>query len=762
MARVHPGNMNSRLPDDHRTTSDHLDDQSRNHDFEKKARDVSIPRGGGGGRAGVGRGGGRSEYIKCCYGCGEPGHFVRDCPTTGPSARSYGRRGNQASGNDPSKAGVIEITSGTAKFRTKPLITSTEISTNSEPVKPFLNELPPKNVDTSPLLAKIEHKENELKTCGQEIEGLNSRLNKVTTELCCTRAKNEEMILNMSKLQEDLEKCRKDLSSARNKEAEMSRKCWLMKNEFEETKDELYENITELEECKDRLCEKITELEETNDAEMMKLKLEKEQWRKAAKAIASVLGGGAEICSKTPELESLVLYYSERAAKRMSLGKMRKAVNDCRMAALLDPSFLKVCLTAGNCHLAFGEFDDALYNYKKCLESGVVCLDRRLTIEASEGLQNAQKVVNYVNQSAELLQQKTLESATNALEVITKALSISIYSEKLLEMKGEALFMLRKYEEVVQMCEQTLASAKKNCASISDSNHTSNEEQKRLLKLWRWSLMSRSYFHMARFDMALAIVEKYEKLAPAETKTEGPSSLSAATVSELLRLKSAGNEAYQAGRHREAVGHYSNALLRSIECRPFAAICLCNRAAAHQALGEVVDAIADCNLAIALDGNYLKAISRRANLHEKIRDYEHAALDLQRLVSLLEKQCEAKYVEDLTVARRRLSSINKYMKKGMTLDLYLILGLKGSESGSEIKKAYHKAALRHHPDKAGKFLVRSESGADGHVWTEIFTTIHEDADKLFKIIGEAYAVLSDANKRFKYNLEDAMKDDFGW
>lgn len=33
---------------------------------------------------------------------------------------------------------------------------------------------------------------------------------------------------------------------------------------------------------------------------------------------------------------------------------------------------------------------------------------------------------------------------------------------------------------------------------------------------------------------------------------------------------------------------------------------------------------------------------------------------------------------------------------------YLLLcdrGLKGSESSAEIKKAYHKSALRHHPDK---------------------------------------------------------------
>lgn len=43
-----------------------------------------------------------------------------------------------------------------------------------------------------------------------------------------------------------------------------------------------------------------------------------------------------------------------------------------------------------------------------------------------------------------------------------------------------------------------------------------------------------------------------------------------------------------------------------MESRPFAAICFCNRAAAHQALGQIADAIADCSLAIALDRNYSK------------------------------------------------------------------------------------------------------------------------------------------------------------
>ncbi|GKA07035.1 hypothetical protein Tco_0686259 [Tanacetum coccineum] len=42
--------------------------------------------------------------------------------------------------------------------------------------------------------------------------------------------------------------------------------------------------------------------------------------------------------------------------------------------------------------------------------------------------------------AAELLQLKTFESTTQASEIIAEALSISCYSKKLLELKGEALF----------------------------------------------------------------------------------------------------------------------------------------------------------------------------------------------------------------------------------------------------------------------------------------------------------------------------------
>ncbi|XP_023739901.1 uncharacterized protein LOC111888018 isoform X1 [Lactuca sativa] len=447
-------------------------------------------------------------------------------------------------------------------------------------------------------------------------------------------------------------------------------------------------------------------------------------------------------------IQPLLLCYSNRAATRMALGRMREGLNDCRMAAALDPNFMKVNLRSANCHLLLGEVDDASYYYNKCLESEeIVCLDRRITIEAAEGLQKAQKVSDYLKLAAEILEQKTYESATNALGTITDALSISSYSEKLLNMKGEALLMLGKHKEVVQLCEQTLDTAEKNFSSVCKIS----------LRLWRWNLMSKSYFHLGRLEIALDLMEKHEQL---RSKIVGPDeSLAhlAVTIRELLHCKNAGNEAFQNGKHTEAVEHYSAAISKSIESHSFAAVCFCNRAAANQSLGEIIDAIGDCSIAIALDTSYPKALSRRATLLEMIRDYKHASDDLQRLISILETQSQNSQnshksasngsVKDLRRARRRLSILEEKAKKERSLDLYLILGLKPTDGAADVKKAYRKAALRHHPDKVNQ------------QWKAIAESIQMDADRLFKMIGEAYAVLSDPAKRSKYDLEEEMWDD---
>jgi len=71
-------------------------------------------------------------------------------------------------------------------------------------------------------------------------------------------------------------------------------------------------------------------------------------------------------------------------------------------------------------------------------------------------------------------------------------------------------------------------------------------------------------------------------------------------------FQAAGNEAFQSGKYLEAVEHYTAALMSNSESLRYLAVCFCNRAAAYQAMGQILDAIADCSLAIALDADYAK------------------------------------------------------------------------------------------------------------------------------------------------------------
>ncbi|XP_031474202.1 uncharacterized protein LOC116246453 isoform X2 [Nymphaea colorata] len=474
---------------------------------------------------------------------------------------------------------------------------------------------------------------------------------------------------------------------------------------------------------------------------------------------------------------ALVLCYSNRAATRLSLDRVREALMDCMEAIAIDPHFPKVLLRAANCYLVLGDVQDALTYYKKCLQFGSNSnADQKVVTEASDGLQKAQQVDECTDRASNLLLQKTPDATANALQVIDEALLISRCSECLFGLKAEALLMLRKYEDVIQLCEQTLGSAERN--SVLVSSHSSHKHddgtaklEKGTARIWRWCMIARGYFLLGRLEDALDLLEKHGMadcyVDMHGMKVSGSSPAFPAVIRELLRLKSAGNEAFQAGRHAEAVEHYTSALAYNIESRPFAAICFANRAAAYQALNQITDAIADCSLAMALDTNYSKAVSRRATLHEMIRDYGQASDDLQRLVSLLERQIEDKTIQtgavgrvgtavaDLRQAQRRLAAVQEEAKKDVPLNIYLILGIDPTCTASEVKKAYRKAALKHHPDKAGQFLVRNENGDDG-LWKEVAAEVHKDADRLFKMIGEAYATASDPGKRLQFDSEEKM------
>lgn len=350
-----------------------------------------------------------------------------------------------------------------------------------------------------------------------------------------------------------------------------------------------------------------------------------------------------------------------------------------------------------------------------------------------------------------------------ALQHVNEALTIAKYADSLFYLKAQSLLGLRKYTKVLQLCERTLEKAEMNAPKGSNGGEA---------RVWRLWIEGRTKFCMGKLEDALEIFAKVGKEPEpqlrngdvSKSKEKEASQALASSIRELLAHKKAGNDAFQASRHVEAVEHYSSALSTSQinESRPFNAVCFCNRAAASQALGLVADAIADCSRAIALDSSYAKAISRRATLHEMVRNYSHAVADLQRLIQLLEKSSSVSLRDkalsnEVSSAKDRLLKAESEVKKGSPVDHYLIMGVSATASAGDIKKAYRKAALRHHPDKAGLFLVRNDPEADGSLWRDVGDEVQREAHVLFNLIGESYAILSDETKRQKYDAEEQSR-----
>ncbi|NXL61844.1 DNJC9 protein, partial [Chordeiles acutipennis] len=73
-------------------------------------------------------------------------------------------------------------------------------------------------------------------------------------------------------------------------------------------------------------------------------------------------------------------------------------------------------------------------------------------------------------------------------------------------------------------------------------------------------------------------------------------------------------------------------------------------------------------------------------------------------------------------------------------DLYRVLGVRRQASPEEIRRGYHRASLRVHPDRA-----------EPHA--------KEEATRRFQILGKAYAVLSDAEQRAVYDEQGTVDEE---
>ena len=221
---------------------------------------------------------------------------------------------------------------------------------------------------------------------------------------------------------------------------------------------------------------------------------------------------------------------------------------------------------------------------------------------------------------------------------------------------------------------------------------------------------------------------------------------------EIDDTKKAGDEAYRSGDYSAAVESWTNAINLSARAKEsygtgykiYMAKLYCNRAQAKSKQDDLDGAIADCSQCVRCNPRFLKGWLRRAEFSMQKGGKEaitQCIADYEKVAELQQESSEDDSTAKIDV-KSRIKKAKVALKRAGKKDLYAILGVSQGADENEIKKAYKKAALKYHPDKQA---TKSEKD-------------REAAIAQFKNINEAYEVLSDAEKKKKYDLGVDVED----
>jgi len=387
-------------------------------------------------------------------------------------------------------------------------------------------------------------------------------------------------------------------------------------------------------------------------------------------------------------------FYGNRAACHMMLGQFVQALEDARTSVQLDPNFVKGYVRVAKCCVALGELQGA----RQAIDTAM-----SMSKEHSATFDLETTSLEFLEKHDANLRSAFAQSDyRKALYHIEQALKIASASQKLKLSRAECLAFLGRYKEAQEVANDLLRNDSTNIEAIY--------------------IRGLCLYYEDNVDKAFTHFQQVLKLAPDHAKAK-----EAFKRARLLKTKKdEGNEAFKAARFEQAFNLYSEALLVDNANKITNAKLYFNRATVAGKLKRWSRSVDDCNLALAIDDSYIKAYLRRGKSLMELERYDEAVRDFEKIHRMERGNFE--YRQLLNQARNEL-------KKSLRKDYYAILGVDKHANEEDIKKAYKKRALEHHPDR--------------HIGVSEDEKLEQE--KKFKEIGEAYSVLSDAKKRSRYD-----------
>ncbi|TFY57597.1 hypothetical protein EVJ58_g6922 [Rhodofomes roseus] len=406
-------------------------------------------------------------------------------------------------------------------------------------------------------------------------------------------------------------------------------------------------------------------------------------------------------------------YLTNRAAAYMALKRFKPALADCQQAASLqsDSPSPKTLIRLARCQLSTGSTAPALSTLR-----AVLAIDAA----NSSALQLQKKVLEL---EAHL---RNFEGAKERKDWAMARLALGKCVQTMEAEGGDIPIQWR-----LSRIQLELARGNWDAAGIAASEALRSEQNSPDALTWRGLVL----FLSAKMAQALQHVTSALRLDPGHETAQRLRK----RIKDVERLKEEGNFAFKAGRFQEATETYGEALERIGDSPEegkggqIRAMLLSNRATALVKLERHEDALEDTEESLRLYPASFKALRTRARINLHLEKYDASIADFKSAIEQAEYDGNA---ADVKALKGELKKAEIALKRSKTKDYYKILGVAKECSEVEIKKAYRRESLKHHPDKGG------------------------DEEK-FKLVVEAHSILSDPVKRQRYDMGEDDEDMMG-